>query len=118
MTNPSPGLYISRGEREGVYMSIFLGLLSLVLFITAAIGWGHYFRLKAKLSFISDAVETIKEAYMTTVFAVWQHIEWLEIEYPEISQDITTKTMAAVTGWTSEEDESVSVENDVDNTGK
>lgn len=97
-------------------MVYFLIGLNVLLLVLAAIGWGRYFKLKVHLSNISNTIETIKEVYMATVFAVWQHIEWLEIEYPEISQDITTKTMASVTGWKTEEDESVSVENDVDNT--
>ncbi len=91
-------------------MSIFLGILSLILFIVAAIGWGHYFKLKESLKGIVDTVATIKEIYMTTVFAVWQHIEYLELEYPEICEDSTVKTMITITGWTTEEDE-----NQVDN---
>lgn len=97
-------------------MSIFLGILSLILFVVAAIGWGHYFKLKETLKNIGDAVVTIKEAYMTTVFAVWQHIEYLELEYPDMCEDPTVKTMAVITGWNSDEDESVSDENQVDNT--
>lgn len=94
-------------------MSILLGILALVFFVLAAIGWGHYFKTKEELKDSLMALETIKQLYMTTVFSVWHHIEYLEIEYPHIAEESTVKTMAVMTGWTSGED-GESDENQVD----
>lgn len=88
-------------------MFIIQLIIGISLALLAAVGWGKFFKEKLKIESVVNHVEALRQIYMTTVFGVWQHLEFLELEHPEMLEESTIQNLSTITAWNTEENQQI-----------
>lgn len=82
-----------------------LAVLCVIFFMGTLVGWAKYFQERDSHRTTLKTYITVKDLYMHTIFCIWQYIEYMELEYPDIAEEEPLQSVSRITGWLDGENE-------------